>query len=156
MNYLVKMRISSYNPVEGTLPMEYFFQNFELKENRRKSMKVEKLIEEYSLEKFKFYSNENCKSQYYDDGTIINEDYVMLMSNYEDLIEDIKKVYISKDYKGLMCWLINRAFVITSGAKRNTDKTESVTSKDKAILLKTLYDINPQNVIDIFSKNLQK
>lgn len=156
MNYLAEMKIPSYRSNESTLPMDYFFQNFELKENRKTSKRVEELIEKYSLEKFNFYSNQNCQCQCYDDGTIMNEDYISLMSNYEELINDIKGIYISNDYKGLMSWLINRAFMITSGAKRNIDSMDCATNKDKAMLLKTLYDINPQNVIDIFSKNLQK
>jgi hypothetical protein len=75
------------------------------------------------------------------------------MSNFDDLIEDIKKVYISQTYIGLMSWLIDRAFLITCNIQSNKDIIGSNTNKNKALLLKTLFTINPKNVLKIFSKN---
>ena len=48
-------------------------------------------------------------------------DYLLLRSDFEELIEDIKRVYISKEYAGLYSWLINRAFQITSGVKSKSN-----------------------------------
>ena len=77
----------------------------------------------------------------------------MLECNFESLIEDIKGVYISKDYIGLMSWLIDRAFLITCGLKRNKNTVLSNINKNKSLLLKVLYDINSKNLLKIFSKN---
>jgi hypothetical protein len=52
-----------------------------------------------------------------------------------------------------MSWLIDRAFLITCGTRRNKDTLNNNTNKNKAILLKTLFTINPKNVLKIFSKN---
>ena len=54
---------------------------------------------------------------------------------------------------GLMSWLIDRAFLITPNIQSNKNKTDRKTNENKALLLKVLYDINPQNVLQIFSKN---
>ena len=57
---------------------------------------------------------------------------------------------------GLMSWLIDRAFLITNATKRHQEGQHSInrkTNENKALLLKVLYDINPQNVLQIFSKN---
>ena len=55
---------------------------------------------------------------------------------------------------GLMSWLIDRAFLITSNTKRNKNTIDRKTNENKALLLKVLYNINPQNVLQIFSKNI--
>ena len=55
-----------------------------------------------------------------------------------------------------MSWLIDRAFLITNATKRHKEGQHSInrkTNENKALLLKVLYDINPQNVLQIFSKN---
>ena len=54
---------------------------------------------------------------------------------------------------GIMSWLIDRAFFITPNIQSNKNKTDRKTNENKALLLKVLYDINPQNVLQIFSKN---
>ena len=139
MNYLCTLSLPKCHSSEKTLPMDYFFQKFELDEHRRKSKKVEKLIESYSLT-LKDYRNED-------------ED-LLLRADYEQLIEDIKKIYISNSYIGLTSWLIDRAFCISKSQKQNSNTINNNTNKNKSLLLKVLYDINPNNVIKCFSKNL--
>ena len=51
-----------------------------------------------------------------------------------------------------MSWLIDRAFCITVGAKRNHHAIQSTINYNKAILLKTLYTVNPQALLQCFSK----
>lgn len=141
MNYLCSIKFNKSRSEDSTLPMDYFFNKFELETNRRQSKKVEELIEKYSLHLF------NAQSE---DG---ESDYLLLRSDYDELINDIKKVYLSKTYIGLMSWLIDRAFLISCGTKRNNNTINNNTNKNKALLLKTLYNINPKNVLEIFSKN---
>ena len=109
------------------------------------------MIEKYSLD---LYSPKN--NYEYSDYGDNNSEYILLRSDYDELIKDIKKVYISKNYIGLMSWLIDRAFLITNATKRHQEGQHSInrkTNENKALLLKVLYDINPQNVLQIFSKN---
>ena len=137
MNYLATVEFEKVRNSDSILPMDYFFKPYSLKEDRRKSTKVEKLIEDYSL------------------MVVDKTNDPIFEQNYEEMLEEIKKIYISKDYIGLTAWLINRGFCITAGAKRNKDKTNSLTNKNKSLLIKVLYDINPNNLLKVFSKNLE-
>lgn len=52
-----------------------------------------------------------------------------------------------------MSWLIDRAFGISQQVQNHSHLSDRKTNENKALLLKVLYDINPQNVLQIFSKN---
>jgi hypothetical protein len=144
MNYIFDIEVNKFRSEEKTLPMDVFFNFYEAPANRRKSKKVEELIQNYSLGLFKYNTEE-------DD----NEDYFLLLrSDYESLIEDIRNVYISKNYLDLMSWLINRAFYIGSGVKRNKKDMISTINTNKSLLLKVLYDINQDAFLACFSRNL--
>ena len=151
MNYLCDLKLTKQRNENSTLPMSHFFNKYELETNRRQSKKVEELIEKYSLD---LYNNIMDDNKEYTDYGYSDEDSLLLRSDFDQLIEDIKKVYISKNYVGLMSWLIDRAFLITSDTKRNKNTIDRKTNENKALLLKVLYDINPQNVLQIFSKNI--
>lgn len=141
MNYLCKLKVGEFKPKTETLPMSYFFESFQVDKNRKRSMKVESLIEKYSLD---IYNSIDFNTQ----------DYCLLSDGFDELIEDIQKIYISGNYLGLISWLINRAFLINSGTQRNKDTMNSNTDKNKSLLLKVLYTINPDAVIKCFSRNL--
>ena len=143
MNYLATVKIKSYKPKFKILPMSYFFEKQDKVSNnrttRRKCRKIEELIEKYSLELLPYNST--------------NQDYdLLIQDNFEQLIEDIKKVYISNNYLDLISWLIDRAFFITAQSHRRNN--DAHTEKNKSLLLKTLYDINPKAVLKCFSKNM--
>lgn len=144
MNYLMEMKFKNFRNDSSTLPMSYFFNKFELKEDRRISKKVEKLIEKYSIDLY--------DSRIDQEGECV--DYILLKSNFEEMIEDIRQTYISKDYLGLMSWLIDRAFMITNYSKGHKGESNSILKKNKSLLLKTLYDVNQKNLLLIFSKNV--
>lgn len=141
MNYLCDVRFPEFKTGKGVLPMSYFFNKFELKENRRKSRRVERLIEKYSLTLL--------------DSQMNNDDeYFLMRSDFNDLVEDIRGIYISKEYKGLMSWLINRAFLVTPQMISNNAKNASTMKKNRAILLKTLYTVNSANLLEVLGKNV--
>ena len=145
MNYLGNVKFKDYRSSQSELDMDTFFVKYELELNRRKSKRVEEIIEKYSLDLY----NANISSK--DDDT-----YLLLREDFDEMIEDIKSVYISNTYLGLMSWLIDRAFCITPAMKRNIDNKSSNISKNKAILLTTLYNINKDNLLMCFSKNVKK
>lgn len=146
MNRISQIKPSVYRSKESTLPMEYFFKNFKLEETRKKSKKVEELIEKYSLKLL--------NSTRYKEGT--DNSYLLLQEEFEELINDIKKVYISKNYIGLMSWLVDRAFCITNDTKLKSKDLGRFTDNNKAILLKVLFAINSDNLLKIFGKNEEK
>ena len=148
MNYLMEIKFEDSLSTEETLPMSYFFQKFELDnsdKDRRKSKKVEKLIEKYSLNLFNLYNDD-----------IEKENYFLLKNDFDKLIKDIQITYISKNYLGLMSWLIDRAFMITPNIKSNNYKLKTQIDKNKSILLQTLYNVNPKLLLKCFSKSVQK
>lgn len=139
MNVLFDYKPPKIRSNESTLPMCYFYNHHQLKEDRRKSKKVEAFIEAYGL---RLYQNA------IDDI----EDNLILREDFENMVEDIKRVYISKDYLGLFSWLIDRAFHLRANLDGNGRKSKAKTDKNKVLLLKTLYTINPSNLLKIFQK----
>ena len=146
MNYLYDLELNKFRHNTPTLPMSYFFKKFELEKDRRTSKKVEDIIRQYSIGLYEY----NVSSK--DSSNIESEDYLLLRKDFEDMINDIKKVYLSNTYLGLMSWLIDRAFTISYDVNRNR-KLKKQLDTNKALLLKTLYDINCANLLKIFSKN---
>ena len=149
MNYLMDLKFDNYRSNESTLPMSYFFEKFELKEDRRKCRKVEELIEKYSIDLFIYNIKYSFDDEYRHHRETIEIDF-------EELLDDIKSIYISKNYLGLMSWLIDRAFCITSSIKQNKVLLKNKTNKNKSLLIKILYDINSNNLLQCFSKNCKK
>lgn len=136
MNELSNVRFKGVSVKKGVLPISHFLNKYEIKGSRRGSRKVEKIIEKYSLELL--------ASQFSDE-----DEYLLLRSDFDDMIEDIKRVHISKQYLSLMSWLIQRAFLLTPQAYNS----HSQTHRNKSILLKTLYEVNPSCLLQVFSKN---
>lgn len=136
MNELSCIKFKKAPIKKGVLPISYFLQSYTLKESRRTSRKVEKLIEKYSLELLNSYMSDD-------------DEYFLLRNDFDEMIDDIRKIYISKEYLGLMNWLVVRAFRLTPQAYQSFSKTH----KNKAILLKTLYSVNPNSLLQVFSRN---
>ena len=141
MNSLYNLELNNHRPSTTTLPMSYFFKKFELDKNRITCKKVEDLITRYSLQ------IENARNKESDDN------YFLLRSDFDDLIINIQSVYISKNYLGLMSWLLDRAFVVSTSAKRNSRQIKSKLRMNKSILIKALYCTNSANLLKCFSKN---
>ena len=144
MNYLYDLKLKKIRNKETTLPMSHFFNKYDIKPNRRKCKKAEELIEKYSFELF----------QYQVDTAKDYTDYLLLRSDFENLLNDIRKTYISKNYLGLMSWLIDRAFIITPHIEKNKNNIKTTVNKNKSLLLKVLYEINKNSLLKCFSKNM--
>lgn len=156
MNFLCDLKFKEFQDKSPTLPMSVFFKQFENTEEKhpkmpRKSQRVEKLIEKYS---FRLY---NSHQKFIDDqdSESAKENNLLLRNDFDKLIEDIRKVYISRNYRGLMSYLLNRAFNITAGTQRNKKNTDSRTNNNRAILIRALYEINPKVFLECFSNNVK-
>lgn len=140
MNRLCATKIAKHRSLEATIPMEFFFKSFPIEENRRKCKKVEDLINKYKL---------NLMNEKND-----NEDYLLLREDFDRMIEDIRQVYLSKSYRGLASWLIDRAFCISPYAQmcanRVVNRTSSGLGSNRALLLKVLYKVSPNAVLEVF------
>lgn len=140
MNCLYDLELSKFRHETTTLPMSYFFKKFELEKNRKTCRRVEDLISTFSLQLEKSRDNDE-------------ESYLLLRSDFDDLIRNIQSTYISKNYLGLMSWLLDRAFAISPDIKRNKKEIRSKLKMNKSILIKALYQTNSVNLLKCFSKN---
>jgi len=120
--------------------MSHFFVKHKLEKDRKQCKKVEELIEKYSFDLFKYNTDDNQSE----------ESYLLLRSDFDNLIKDIRSVYISSTYTGLFSWLIDRAFVITDQTKRQSKSLKNTTNTNKAILMKVLYDVNKKSFLKCF------
>lgn len=145
MNYLCTVKTKKFIYKESELPMSHFFIKHKLDINRRKSRKVEELIEKYSMNLY-LLRKQGVKNYI---------DYLMMSEEFEELIKDIRKTKISKNYLGLMSWLIDRALTISPSIKQNIDKIDSNLSKNRTILIKTLYEVNKENFLSCFKATIK-
>lgn len=140
MNYLYRLKFERLKNDTKAIPMDQFWVKHDIENGRRKSKKVEELIEKYSLELHNYnISDDNNTS-----------DYLLLMDDFDKLIRDIQGIYISKNYLGMMSWLINRAFGIGAGVRRNQETIDSKLYKNRALLLKVLYVVSPNVFLQCF------
>ena len=147
MNCLYDVDLGRFTNMSPTLPMSVFFQKFELEKDRRTCKKVEELISKYSLKAFDY--NTSNDDLYRDDK------YLLLRSDFSDLINHIQRIYISSNYIGLMSWLVDRAFMVTPNIGSNKKVIKTKIHTNTALLLKVLYQVNQSNLLKIFSKNVQ-
>ena len=144
MNHVYNIK-NKRMPNNETIPMKEFFIPHENKLTKHKSYKIEKLIENYSLEIMNFNMEDpNDHSQ-----------YLLLRSDYDDLINELKRITMPEKYIGMMSWLINRALIITPNIKGKKDVIDTKLSKNRSILLKILYDLNPKTFKKCFKIRLQ-
>ena len=113
-----------------------FFVSHKNNLNHKKSKQVEKLIEDYSLQLFRVNTS---------DEDVSSADYLLLRSDYNDLIDSLRRVTLSKNYLGLMSWLLNRALIVTPEMKSNRGSLTTKLGKNRPLLLKILYDMSPTN-----------
>lgn len=123
--------------------MDYFFQKFSIDNTRKRCRRVEDMINKYSLNLYNYNS-------------IVEKDdtYLLLRADFDAMVSDIRRIYVSGTYVGLFSWLIDRAFAINAGNRRNVKTIKSTINKNKSLLLKTLYEVNKDNLLKCFSKNL--
>lgn len=127
-----------------TIPIGDFFINHENKIPQKKSKKIEGLIEKYNLEQ------QSMVAEYKKDRRQTFDDLIVLRSDYEDMLEEIRRIALPDKYLGLMSWLINRCFMITPGVTRNKDKLQTKLNKNRSLLIKVLYDLNPKIFLQCF------
>lgn len=142
MNQVYDMSIPTIRSPEPTLPMDRFFVSYDLDVSKKLSKKVEEFIEKYCTDMY------NSVMDGDDNGSIL------LREDFDELVQNIRECTLPQKYIGLMSWLINRAFIISPTMKSNKGKLSSKLSKNKAALLRVLYEVNPESLLRIFAGNL--
>lgn len=147
MNYLQDLKVGNIKTSKDNLPIgDYLIDDIDTG-SRRQNKKVEELIERYSLLNFSVLSSDEARD-------IDQDDYILLRSDFDELIDSIKKISISQNYQGMVYWLINRAFLSKPGVKQNHGVIKRNTDKNRSLLLKILYDVNPAVFLSCFKKVL--
>jgi hypothetical protein len=146
MNYMRDLDLMRFRSDESALPIGYFFVRHpvEDKNEKRKCRKVEEFIQQYAIDLYEFNMLED--RDWHDPS-----DLFLIQDNFDDMVEDIRKLYVSKTYISLYSWLLDRAFCISPLV--NCQKNNSNLSKNRSILLKVLYDINKNNLLNCFKKS---
>ena len=145
MNYLYNIDIAKFRDNTPTLPMSYFFISHPLEKDKKQCKKVEELISNYSLGLLEIQI---------DDDPFDYSHHLLLRSDFNELLSNITRTYISTNYAGLMSWLINRAFKITPKLAEQTTQIKSKTSKNKPLLLKILFQVSNKSFLSCFKSNL--
>lgn len=145
MNYLYNIKINQFKPKESTLPMSYYFVKHTSKKDKRKNKKVEELISTYSiklLESNNYINDKNAQDKY--------DKNLLLKLDFENMVNEIRNMYISSSYEDLFSWLIDRCFLITPSISGNKNKIKSTIMTNRSLLLKTLYEVNPKAFLNCF------
>lgn len=146
MNYLNSFKDDVIRDTRETLPMDTFFMNYEMKEPKRRSKKVEEFIQKYAFKLYQYNADEEQES----------DQYLLLRDDFETMIQDIRRIHISNNYLGLMSWLVNRAFMVSDAIQKNNARMNSMLQKNRSVLIKALYDISPTQFLQVFAKNSHK
>lgn len=146
MNAVHNLSVDKAEFKNDTISIKDFFVNHTNEETQKKSKAIEKLIEDYGLQVFD-YQKDKKKNKDKDDS-----DYILLRSDYEDLLESIRHITLPNKYVGLMSWLVNRCFMMTPNMMSNKDKIQTRLSKNRPLLLKILYDLNPNLLLKCFKR----
>lgn len=143
MGYLYKLKTKMPRPTTPTLPISEFFVRYPLEDHRGKCKHVEELIEKYSLELLKYHIGEENGCEEF-----------LLREDFNELINDISSMKISKKYVGLFSWLLDRAFLVSSHVKNSKNMMQSKIDKNKGLLLKVLYQVNSKALLMCFNRNI--
>ena len=123
-----------------------YFVKIPSADDLRINKRVENLIQSYGLELYK----NRCSTG----GTQEHEEYILYRDDFEELVEQIRLSTLPSKYIGLFSWLIDRAFIITPPMIKNRNKISTALSKNRPLLLKCLYTVNPEALLKCFSKNI--
>ena len=150
MNYLVDLKIDKSKFTKNTVDLWDFMEHIQYTGDKKTSRRVEEWIEKYSI---KFY--DTIREGYIEDGEYEKE-FLLVRSDFDALVNDIRQIRLSRNYRDLVCYLINRAFSLSPGVKGKVNVIDRKTDKNKSILMKVLYEVNPKVFLSCFKRELPK
>lgn len=144
MNFVCETSFFPERTSEETLPMEYFFQSYPLKSQKRVSQNLERFIEEYCTD----LANKMAEDE--------EEDYKIGEEEFEEMMDNLRRCYIPDHAIGVVSNLLDRAFRISSRMKTNQGTLESNLWRNKPVVVKILYGINKKCLFNCLNKNIMK
>lgn len=145
MNELCKLEFVTTKRTP-TIPLSEIFIKHKLDVSRRSSIKVEEFIEHYCLGVLTYNTSRE---------TIFDkdDDYLVLVRDFDKMIDNLNKINVSKSYISLFSFLIDRCFILTNRMKGRKDLLKLITSKNKSALMSTLYNLNRNALRGCFIEN---
>ena len=138
MNYLCEVSFTKFHSKEKTIPTSSFLIKRKPMTSRKTNKRAENFIGKYGID---------LKEQLTDENAI---DLVLSEMEFEELLSDLRRLYVSKEYQDLMLWLLRRGLSGNEGY--HEEKTNCLTKKNRPILLKTLYNLNKDIFLSCFKK----
>jgi hypothetical protein len=148
MNYLADLKLNKMSYKQDAVGLWDFMEHIKYKGDRKQSRKVEEWIEKYSIRYYASIREEYIYTGEYD------KEFLLIRSDFDELINDIRQIRLSTNYRDLVCYLINRAFLLSTAVKNNSAKLSRKTDKNRSILLKVLYEVNPKLFLSCFKREL--
>lgn len=111
------------------------------RDKRHRARKVEELIDKYSMILYEYNTKQNFKEE--------NDEHILLRIEFEKMINEIRSIKLSGNYKGLISWLLDRGFRINN-AGHQSQHINSKINKNRALLIKSLYTTNPKAFLECF------
>lgn len=145
MNYLYTLKMKKYRSNLPSISVREFLQDYELNEPKRISANVESLIQKYSLALYDHYKFDNKIEEKRE------ESILLLRSDFDELIDDLRNVYISNNYLGFMSYLLHKAFVVEDNSSIDDIDIPRIRT-NRSILMKILYEVSPKSLLKCFSK----
>lgn len=152
MNYLYNLKLDQFRADTPTVEMSEYFVKYPLENDRRTCRKVEDLISrfssilcEYNIKSQKWHMNLDNWDRY--------EQTLLLHSDFDQMMREIRQIHLSESYLGLFSWLIDRSFIITTAIANNV-KSKNRIKKNRSLLIKTLYTINRKQFLRCFKQKI--
>ena len=147
MNCLFDFKPKRQNAVywRGT-PIKQFLRVFPDEPDMKLCKDVENLINKFNL---KLYGM-NMESTNYDTA-----EYYSLLENFEELVNDIRKMTLGEKYIGLFSYLLNKLFSDEAEKELNSEKFNNLLQTNRTLVLKVLYDVNKDVLLKCFSRNMK-
>jgi len=149
MNYLQELKVGRTKKLKWGVEFKDFLEDHNYYINMPKARKVEALIKNFGLELYLDLMQDSkivCDYEW--------ESYLTLRSDFDELINEIRQIDFGGKYRGFIVKIIKRAFFMEPGMLKNRKKMMATVGKNKAILLKVLYDVNPKVFLSCFKKTI--
>lgn len=132
-------------PRKKGIPISNFINEYPTLRLEATSKKVIKILNKINLN---FYENYNSINIYESDY----ENLIILESDFEDCVKELKKLKLGTKYKSLISWLVSTTFKATETDNKDIKQL----NKNKCLLLRVLYEVSPDTVINVFKKKGMK
>ncbi len=146
MNRLLALKAPMYRHPTPAVPLSEYFIRFKLSGHRRKSMRVERWIQEFGID---------AKMEKANLGRFtVPWEETYLQQDFDNLVAAIRSTYFSSQYIGLMAWLLDRSLGISNRVRAKIKDSQAATNKNRVVMMSVLYSVNKSSFLRCFSRRV--